>query len=484
MITGLTFGPDGLLWGNVDGIVFKMNPDTYQIVGYKNIYPSVKNYGFWRPYHPHWGKDGLLYVDLADIITVVDPKTMDFVQLSPTGKEISFFNIAADANGNENIYYTDGAHLMMIPVTPGETPVRNIPVRNGSFEETVNNGKIPGWTNPYPEGIPFIVTDERSHSGSRSLKIDDISRDLSGGLLSDKIAAKSGKTYTASMNVYITGGQPDDAAILLYFYDKDGKQLDLKSSPLSDKTPNRWSKVEVSGTAPAGTTHLGIMVYSSRWSLINAYYDDITLTSPDDLEEPGSDAPGTLQLEMKSGGKIDQPAELLIKARNADDLYAVRAYVQYDPAYFAVNSAESNVAAEGKGYFTWSNQEGKITLLATKVGAGSIQEGEVIARLVLQPAGKLGTTQLKLLGESELVRSDADQTNKVFTLGEPVSTNYEIVLQLEDVNRDGKVDLVDLVAVAKKIGRPMNDGDKNLDVNQDGAIDISDLALIAMKMMK
>ncbi|NOU90562.1 hypothetical protein GC102_33220 [Paenibacillus sp. LMG 31460] len=277
MITGLTFGPDGLLWGNVDGIVFKMNPDTYQIVGYKDIYPNVNNYGFWRPYHPHWGKDGLLYVDLADIITVIDPKTMDFVQLSPTGKEISFFTIAEDVNGNENIYYTDAANLMMIPI--GETLVHHIPVRNGGFEETVQNGSIPGWTNPYLKGgFPMVVTNEFKHSGSHSLKVVDNSRGVSGGLLSDRIAAKPGETYTTSMSVYINSGQPADAALLLYFYDKDDKQLDYKFSPFSDKTPNRWSQVEVTGTAPEGTTHLAIMAYSSKWSLIDAYYDDITLS--------------------------------------------------------------------------------------------------------------------------------------------------------------------------------------------------------------
>ncbi|WP_409341998.1 cohesin domain-containing protein [Paenibacillus sp. MBLB4367] len=481
MITGLTFGPDGLLWGTVDGIVFKMNPDTYQIAGYKDIYPGVNNYGFWRPYHPRWGKDGLLYVDLADIVTVVDPKTMDFVQLSPTGKEIAFFAIAEDANGNENMYYTDTAHLMMIPVTKGEKPVRQIPVRNGGFEEQGANGSIPGWTNPYPEGIPFTVTDAKSRTGTRSLKVVDTARELSGGLQSDKIAAKPGKTYTAGMSVYVNGGQPDDAALLLYFYDKDGKQLDSKSSPFSDKTPNRWSEVNVTGIAPAGTTHLSIMAYSSRWSLIDAYYDDITLTSPDDLEEPSS--PGGLKMEMKNAGSGSEPAELAIKAVSVNGLYAVKAVVNYDPAYFQLASAKSDIATDGNGYFTWRDDNGKVTLIATKTGSGAIQEGEVVARLVFQPKGKLGTSEITVSGQSELAANDADQTGTVHTLGQTLTHAYKVGL-LEDVDGDGSVTLSDLTAVAKTVGQPLNDGNKHYDLNQDGRIDIADVALIALYMLK
>ena len=121
MISGLSIGPDGNVWGGVDGILFKLDPDTYRILDYKNIYPHVKNYGFWRPYHPHWGQDGLLYMDLADRITVIDPNTWEFVTLSEdngsTFKEIAFMTLAKDGQGNEHIYYIAQANLFKIPIS-------------------------------------------------------------------------------------------------------------------------------------------------------------------------------------------------------------------------------------------------------------------------------------------------------------------------------------------------------------------------------
>ncbi|NGP57648.1 hypothetical protein FLT15_04375 [Paenibacillus thiaminolyticus] len=121
MISGLTIGPDGNVWGGVDGVIFKLDPVTYRVLDYKNIYPHVKNYGFWRPYHPHWGQDGLLYIDLADRITVIDPQTLEHVTLSEdhgsTFQEIAFMTLAKDAQGNEHIYYIDEANVKKIQVT-------------------------------------------------------------------------------------------------------------------------------------------------------------------------------------------------------------------------------------------------------------------------------------------------------------------------------------------------------------------------------
>ncbi|UNK17343.1 cohesin domain-containing protein [Paenibacillus sp. N3/727] len=123
MISGLTVGLDGNIWGGVNGILFKLDPKTYELIDYKNIYSDINNYGMWRPYHSYWSKDGLLYMDLADRITIIDPKTMDHVRLVPDSMEVKFMNIAKDANGSENIYYADASsmgNLMMIPISDAE----------------------------------------------------------------------------------------------------------------------------------------------------------------------------------------------------------------------------------------------------------------------------------------------------------------------------------------------------------------------------
>ncbi|WP_052759566.1 cohesin domain-containing protein [Paenibacillus sp. DMB20] len=123
MISGLTVGPDGNIWGGVNGILFKLDPKTYELIDYKNVYSDISNYGMWRPYHSYWSKDGLLYMDLADRITIIDPRTMDHVRLVPDSMEVKFMSTAIDASGNENIYYADASsmgNLMMIPVSDTE----------------------------------------------------------------------------------------------------------------------------------------------------------------------------------------------------------------------------------------------------------------------------------------------------------------------------------------------------------------------------
>lgn len=119
MISGLTFGRDGLLWGAADGFVFALNPHNHKVVKYRNIYPEVRNYGFWRPIYLRWGSDGLLYTNVANKLTVVDPHTMGHLTLGDPEEEITFMTLARDAEGRENVYFLGGdqeARLRMIPV--------------------------------------------------------------------------------------------------------------------------------------------------------------------------------------------------------------------------------------------------------------------------------------------------------------------------------------------------------------------------------
>ncbi|AXI10565.1 hypothetical protein CV093_18475 [Oceanobacillus sp. 143] len=108
MISGMSLGPDGLLWSAADGIIFAIDPDTLEIVKSKNIYPDVIDYGRWRPIHIRWGEDGLMYTTLAGKLTVVDPSTLE----SETLAETELMTIGDDGN----VYYADGSNVMKIEV--------------------------------------------------------------------------------------------------------------------------------------------------------------------------------------------------------------------------------------------------------------------------------------------------------------------------------------------------------------------------------
>lgn len=115
MIGGLSFGPDGLLWGVVAGSVFAMNPETKEIVKSKVIFPSdYINNSTWRPYYLRWGNDGLLYTTVGRNMVVLNPETMAYDVLK-TGVSL------AALGDDGNIYYASGSNLFKLPLT------RNIP---------------------------------------------------------------------------------------------------------------------------------------------------------------------------------------------------------------------------------------------------------------------------------------------------------------------------------------------------------------------
>lgn len=109
LISGMSLGPDGLLWSAADGTIFAMDPGTLEIVKSKNIFPEVKDYGRWRPVHIRWSEDGLMYTTLAGSLTIIDPVSLEHEVLAKT----ELMTIGNDGN----IYYADKAYLKKIEVS-------------------------------------------------------------------------------------------------------------------------------------------------------------------------------------------------------------------------------------------------------------------------------------------------------------------------------------------------------------------------------
>ncbi|MCU6710666.1 cohesin domain-containing protein [Paenibacillus sp. J5C_2022] len=344
LISGLTFGSDGLLWGAVDGVLFAMNPDDYSVVKYKDIYPAVKNYGMWRPIHTHWGEDGLLYTDLAGKLTVVDPNTMEHVTLPSLGSAVTFMTIAKDADGQENIYYLkdDALELMMIPVTdevvqPLMKPVQYAYTANTSFD----NEPLGNW-NPFgaiDASLFFGRSEDRSHSGTASFKIVDNSNTLGGRYTTYPVAVQPNTTYTISMWHYVAEGQSSDDAILqVYVYDSvRGNLADYRMDVTDRSLTQRWVQEKVTFTTPSNADHIRIMPNSSAWNTFTAYYDDVTLTVETDASNlPGELALGDVPGMVVKGDTISIP--VLVNA--AKSLHKVQAIMTYDETLFDFVSLE------------------------------------------------------------------------------------------------------------------------------------------------
>lgn len=130
MISGMSMGPDGLLWSAADGTIFALNPETLEVVKSKNIYPEVKDYGRWRPIHIRWSEDGLMYTTLAGNLTVIDPDSLEHEALAKT----ELMTIGDDGN----LYYADKVNLMKIEV--GETLESALRfVKKQTAEENITN---------------------------------------------------------------------------------------------------------------------------------------------------------------------------------------------------------------------------------------------------------------------------------------------------------------------------------------------------------
>ncbi|MEC0244845.1 Ig-like domain-containing protein [Paenibacillus chitinolyticus] len=110
----LSFGPDGLLWGAVDGTIFAMNPDTYEIVKSRVVYPTTFGSSKYRPFYLRWGQDGLLYTTLGRKLTVVEPVTLRSQTLAEG--TVNLMTLGLDGS----VYYTQGSRLYRLPVLPTE----------------------------------------------------------------------------------------------------------------------------------------------------------------------------------------------------------------------------------------------------------------------------------------------------------------------------------------------------------------------------
>lgn len=110
MIGELTVGPDGNIWGAIDGCLFIMEPETCKII--RNIQVSPSRYhGKFRPVYLRWGQDGLLYTVLGRKLVIVDPVTLDYEIVDH--QTLSIMTLGKDGH----IYYSRGSKMYRRAIT-------------------------------------------------------------------------------------------------------------------------------------------------------------------------------------------------------------------------------------------------------------------------------------------------------------------------------------------------------------------------------
>lgn len=111
-IGSISFGPDGLLWGisNKDGIIFALNPETFEVEKSVATVPGANVINSFRPCYIRWGDDGLLYSIAGWKVSVLNPETMEYKWLD--NHDVSLMTL--DPYGN--VWYARGGNLFYIAI--------------------------------------------------------------------------------------------------------------------------------------------------------------------------------------------------------------------------------------------------------------------------------------------------------------------------------------------------------------------------------
>ena len=169
-----------------------------------------------------------------------------------------------------------------------------------------------------------------------------------------------------------------------------------------------------------------------------------------------------------------------IRAENVSDLAGWQFDIAFDSSILeALDVSEGDFLKTDGG--TTFFQSGRIDNTAGKITgliAGRISEGGVSGSgSVLQV-----TFKAKLHGETRLALQNfkfGSSTGEIIPAGpHEIQITVEQRLPTGDVNRDGDVDILDLILVAQQLGKSVP-ANSPVDINRDGVVNIFDLTLVA-----
>ena len=299
-IGGLSFGPDGLLWGAAYGTIFAMNPDTYEIVKQKEVIATDWVFGhYWVPVKLRWDPEGILYTTLGSRIVAIDPSTMAHTVIP--GTQTNLMVLGPDGN----LYYNTASMLKKITVSKEQPPVYKdveVSLVNGGFEATGESGSIPGWERfGFVAGAAeYAVTTEGASEGVRSLKITDTSTTAEGGVISLPFAVEPGLEYTAKSDIFLQSGR---VIFAMKYYDAAGSEIRLSPAPANyfSGPSGRWAPAAFSSIAPAGAATGRLVLFCSYGWIGTALYDNVKLFKKVAVEAPTSD-PVAQELDVANAG--------------------------------------------------------------------------------------------------------------------------------------------------------------------------------------
>lgn len=220
-------------------------------------------------------------------------KTLEITGTAPVQATHGSVLIYASSQSSITGYFDDLRVYAYEPVVEDEDdddPSR-LPVINGSFEDPVIDGRIPGWSF-WESGLKtgVTVTDEMAYRGTKSLKLTNV---RATGLESTLIPIISNEQYTVTAQVYLTDYPGERGpGIWIRWYTSNNTLINADSIMyLNNATLHEWNLLEVTGRAPSEAAYAMIFLYATGSTTLNGYLDDVRMyhvVNEDELKLPYS----------------------------------------------------------------------------------------------------------------------------------------------------------------------------------------------------
>ena len=297
---------------------------------------------------------------------------------------------------------------------------------------------------------------------------DNLTNMLRNSIYKDSVHPNPGAALYGSVSLY----SPREQNTAMYVGGDDGVKVWLNGTLIHARIEHRSSDNYTDFfpvTLQHGRNVLLVAVYT--WG--NGFFGF----------EPGTEYtvtnPGIGYTFSKTPIYIDDTFTLDISAENVFDMAGWQFDIAFDPAILeAISVSEGNFLKTGGTTFfqggSIDNATGKITALSA-------------ARLSAQGVSGTGTLlqvrfKAKSAGETKLMLQNFEfgaTTGDLIPAGpHQIRIVVEGQLATGDVNRDGRVSILDLILIAQQLGRRVSAGSP-VDLNRDGVVSILDLILAA-----
>ncbi|MFD0959450.1 dockerin type I domain-containing protein [Paenibacillus chungangensis] len=193
-------------------------------------------------------------------------------------------------------------------------------------------------------------------------------------------------------------------------------------------------------------------------------------------------SPGELHLEAPARLAVDGTFSVKVKMNNAEQLYGANISLQYD--HQKLQLADVTVGADfSEGAFLeHTDSLGVFEAVITQTGDTGLNGNVEVLTLTFQTREMSGLADIVLKQQSTVGALHTAESGIIYPMSADQSASVQILIKLEDLNGDDVVNILDLVAIAKRAGDPA--APAMYDLNGDGVVDGTDVSLVAMAIFQ